>query len=50
MLASYKSQWERDLETSIDPEEWNKNWSSIVKSSFNKANLEAAYKVLLRWY
>lgn len=46
---SYTLKWERDL-SPIDLADWSKAWSSIAKCSFNTATLEAAYKVLLRWY
>ncbi|CAI9581107.1 unnamed protein product, partial [Staurois parvus] len=47
---SYVVQWERDLGVAVDPEDWNKAWSLIAKCSFNTTTLEAAYKVLFRWY
>lgn len=31
----YRSSWDRDLGTSIDPGKWNKAWSAIAKCSFN---------------
>lgn len=48
--VSYKLRWEQGLETSIEPDDWNKAWSSVAKCTFNTATLKAAYKVLLQWY
>lgn len=47
---SYVSQWDRDLMTTIDLADWSWALSSVAKCSFNLATLQAAYKVLFRWY
>lgn len=39
----YIALWERDLGTSIDPEDWSKAWSIVVKCYFNTVSLESGW-------
>lgn len=47
---SYCHKWERDFNTTLEPEIWRKIWGALFRSSRNILALENSYKVLSRWY
>ena len=46
----YAAQWSKDLQITLDREDWIGIWNRTKSSSQNIIALEANYKVLMRWY
>lgn len=49
-LPTYAQRWLRDLDITLEPEDWSTIWSNTKNSSQNVVASEANYKVLMRRY